>query len=624
MSTDQKYTISLIQANDEIGGNIILPLAIGMLWQAAQQDPVNQKKWQLGHIVYSKGADIDSTARDLAASDVVAMSTYIWNIEFQMSLAQQIKKYNPRCFVLVGGPEISPNSTIWKDYPGCIDLAIMGEGDTAFTKFLQQWPNYNVAEIPGAWNSQYYSGEAPRVADLESLPSPYLAGFYDHIVKKETAEGKYIQAVLQTNRGCPYHCTFCEEGKDYKNKMFFYDDCRIRAEIDWCGRNQVEYLSLADDNWGINATDVDLMRFICETKIKYGYPQTLDATWAKNAPERILEMSRIDKELGTNLIRGITIALQSTNSATLTAIKRFNLIDYKQVEFNKKLAELQVPTYVEMIWPLPHETLGSFLSGIDSVIQANTANWLAVYPLKINQSSDLYDDYSSDYLYPKPDTTQIINEDFNPSKNTIPYANKWVSHDDVVQGHVMFGWVAAMHYFGFAHPLLDWLRKNRNYSTTETIVRFRNFLKTRRCETQITDSLYFDFWSAWLKKHADIKIGIFPDEQTKFWYPWTHLSSRFQNNSSDLYQCLGDFLIELAVDPNVAESLVYLSRNGVVHYDQAYPYQLRDGSIVDIEHARPEFLNPAEFGQFYYWFKRKQGYSKISLAHSPEYQALFA
>ena len=623
MAVDKKYTISLVQANDEIGGNIILPLAIGMLWQAAQQDPVNQQKWQLAHIVYNKAVDIDSTAQQLAASNVVSMSTYIWNIEFQMTLARAIKKYNPMCFILVGGPEISPNSTIWQDYPGCIDLAIMGEGDTAFTKFLRQWPNYNVAEIPGGWTTEYYSGEAPRVADLAPLPSPYLTGFYDDIVQEELDKGKYIQAVLQTNRGCPYHCTFCEEGKDYKNKMFFYDEDRIRAEIDWCGRNHVEYLSLADDNWGISARDVELMKFICETQLKYGYPKTLDATWAKNAPERILEMSKIDKQMGTNLIRGITIALQSTNTSTLTAIKRFNLVDSRQVEFNKKLLDLQVPTYVEMIWPLPLETLDSFLRGVDSIIDSNTANWLAVYPLKINQSSDLYDDYSKDYVYPTGDPDQDVNEDCYPSKNTIPYANTWASHDDVVQGHAVFGWVAAMHYFGFAHPILTWLRKNYSYSTTDTVLKFKNFLKSRACATQVTDQMYSQYWSAWLQKKPGVDISIFPAEQTKFWYPWTHLASRFQHDLKDLYHCFYDFLLEQGVDSNTAEKLVYLSQNGVVHYKRTYPYQLRDGTVINPSHAVPDFLNPAEFGQFYYWFKRKQGYSKISLSHSSEYQSLF-
>jgi radical SAM superfamily enzyme YgiQ (UPF0313 family) len=613
----------LVQANDEIGGNIILPLAIGMLWQAAQQDPVNQKKWQLSHIVYNKAVDIESTAQNLATSDVVSMSTYIWNVGFQMELARAIKKYNPNCFILVGGPEINPNSTIWQDYPGCIDLAIMGEGDAAFTKFLQQWPDYNVAEIPGAWNTEYYSAEAPRVANLSPLPSPYTNGFYDKIVQEELARGKYIQAVLQTNRGCPYHCTFCEEGKDYKNKMFFYDEDRIQAEIDWCGRNCVEYLSLADDNWGISARDVDLMRFICETKLKYGYPKSLDATWAKNAPERLLEMARIDKELNTNLIRGVTIALQSTNPTTLTAIKRFNLVDQRQAEFIKSLAAMHVPTYVEIIWPLPHETLESFLQGIDQVIDAKTASWLALYPLKINKSSDLHDDYSADYMYPTTDPSQSVIDDFNPSANTIPYSNKWADHETTVEGHVIFAWVAVMHYFGYAHPVLDWLRQHRNYKTTEIIIRFRKFLQGYTGPTQVSDSLYYQFWSAWLRKRNVPELGIFPPEQTKFWYPYTHLASRIQHNSEDFYQCITEFLYSEDVDPAVVESLVYLSQNGAVHYDREYPYYLRDGSRIAIKHARPTFPDPVEFGQFYYWFKRKQGYSKISLAHSSEYQLLF-
>jgi radical SAM superfamily enzyme YgiQ (UPF0313 family) len=617
------YNISLVQGNDEIGGNIILPLAIGMLWQAAQLDCENQKKWQLKHIVYNKAADVDTTARDLSTSDVVAMSTYIWNLEFQMALAQRIKHYNSKCFILVGGPEISLSSTIWNDFLNIIDLTIIGEGDTAFSKLLSQWPNYDITSIPGAWTPDYFAGEAPRVSKLDPLPSPYLLGFYDNIVQQELANGKFIQAVLQTNRGCPYHCTFCEEGKDYKNKMFFYDEDRIRAEIDWCGRNQVEYLSLADDNWGISYRDVDLMRFICETKLKYGYPKSLDATWAKNAPERLLEMARIDKELGTNLIRGVTIALQSANPKTLSAIKRFNLIDQKQHEFIRALAAMHVPTYVEIIWPLPHETLESFLHGIDQIIDNKTASWLALYPLKITKSSDLYNDYSADYMYPTTDQSQTVIDDFNPSVNTIPYSNKWVDHETTVEGHVIFAWVAIMNYFGYAHPVLDWLKKNQNYTVTDTVVRFRKFLQTRTSPTQVSDKLYFQYWSAWLHKRNVPELGIFPAEQTKFWYPYTHLASRIQQDSEDFYQCITEFLYHEGIDPVVVENLVYLSQNGVVHHNHEYPYYLRDGSRIAINHARPNFSNPAEFGQFYYWFKRKQGYSKISLAHSTEYQALF-
>lgn len=599
------YRIALVQANDSIGGNIILPLAAGVLWSAAQLDTVNRSKWILQRVEYKKQSDIAATALELSVCDVVSMSTYSWNLSYHISLAKAIKKENPNCFILLGGPEISENSNIWDQYADIVDLALVGEGDQSFSVILKQWPNLDLDTIPGAWTRDHYKGQAPRVADLTSLPSPYLTGFYDDICKSALNNGYSIQAVLQTNRGCPYHCSFCEEGKEYKNKMHFFDEQRIRNEITWFGKNQIEFLSIADDNWGITERDVELMRHICKTKLEYGYPNIIDATYAKNAPDRLLEMAKIDQQANTNLIRGLTIALQSLNEKTLKAIRRFNLVEQRQVDFLKELRKYSIPTYVELIWPLPYETLDSFCAGIDKVISDGTASWIGMYPLQLMDSAQLYDDHYNDYTFSQQQVGEKTTG-FHVLTDSIPMASKWADHNDTVEGHVIYGWTAVLYYFGYGRSVLDWLQENRGLSVTDSVRLFRQYLVGN---IATIDQLYSEFWSNWLQHLPTPSLTSWPQERTQFWYPYTHLASFVQQHHRELNQCFDRLLSDL----NIADKdmLIDNSWHNVVRYQQTYPYRLPNGNEISIGHKQPEFADSAEFAQFYYWWNRKKGLSFI-------------
>ena len=49
--------------------------------------------------------------------------------------------------------------------------------------------------------------------DLSQIPSPYLSNRLD-----EFLDGKLLP-ITQTNRGCPFTCTFCTEGQRYWTKV---------------------------------------------------------------------------------------------------------------------------------------------------------------------------------------------------------------------------------------------------------------------------------------------------------------------------------------------------------------------------------------------------------------------
>jgi radical SAM superfamily enzyme YgiQ (UPF0313 family) len=580
-----KHTIHLVQTNDIIGTNIILPLALGILWQYALTDPDIKSKWQLGEIVYKpQGTDV---AQQLAQGHMVVFSNYVWNYSYHLDLARRIKQINPEITVVFGGPQISPNQQdFWSVHAGAVDLAMLGEGEHVFAHILRTWPQQDL--IPGMWTPDYFGGDAPRVQDFPYAASPYLSGFYDSIVQAEHAEGNMIQAVIQTNRGCPYHCTFCEEGKEYKNKMFFYDYDRIRDEIDWCADNRVEYLTIGDDNWGIVEQDVEVMRWIRDAKLATGYPNIVDATYAKNNPENLLAMAQIDQEQDTQLIRGITMALQSLNTPTLNTIKRFNLIPDKQQQLIMGLKRLGVPTYCEMIWPLPYETLETFCHSIDQSIALGLDNWLGVYPLSLLHGTDLYEQHHQDYEL-------ILQHSENNNKDsdvrTVPMAvaNRWVDRATVIRGQVMYGWVVCLYYLGFGRDTLS------RRPITDTVLEFMSWLESHPdTHTARLHVRFQTWWQQYLTGHKPDSLSIF-DQNTTHWSPYTHLASWLQHDWDEFFQDWDNFVWQQYGEKSQ-------DRHGTIKYGRTY---------TNLNHQQPQFESMFEFSRYYYWWNRKRGYSRL-------------
>jgi radical SAM superfamily enzyme len=595
-----KRTAHLVQINDVIGNNVILPLAIGVLWQSAMSSCTNLQNWQLGQVIYKK-LESENQVQQLAQADLIVFSHYVWNSNYQFDLAKKIKQINPNIVVIVGGPNISANQhDFWDTHGHYVDLALIGEGEDSFSRLLESYPDFKT--VPGAWTREFYNGEADRIQHFDYSHSPYLSGFYNHIVAQEKQQGRIIQAVIQTNRGCPYHCTFCEEGRDYKNKMFFYDQKRVQDEVEWCAQNGIEYLTIGDDNWGIIDADVQLMQWIRDCKLKYGYPDIVDATYAKNNPDNLLAMAGLDQEYNTRLIRGITIALQSMNTPTLSAIKRFNLVPEKQQQLIRGLNELRMPTYTEMIWPLPYETYETFLTGIDSTITMSLTNWLGVYPLSLHHGTELYENFHSRFGTIQQHSENSASLGIKEVVNIVNCSD-WVDNATLVQGQVLYAWLVSLYYFGFARHCLS-----QQPSVTKTVDQFVQYLATNpdaNCHRHW--QLMTNWWHQWSNGLATPELSRFSDQDTTHWSPYTHLASWLQNDLAGLYQDLKNFGLNVDLD-----------LHGVVRYQQTYPYTTDCGQIVTIDHPQPAFANEFEFCRFYYWWRRKRGYSRTIIADSSD------
>lgn len=449
--------IYLVQVVDAYGPNKFLPLAIAYQWLYARND-----NWNLKDTLIEKISPTDY-AKTMEDPALVAMSSYVWNWEYNKTLAAEIKQRWPNCIIVVGGPQIHKRDPDFFEKFPMFDLAVHGEGERAFREILLRDGNYD--GIPHVQTRTHMPKLAMRVADISDIPSPILEGFYEPIMAKYPKDTMW-QVTFETLRGCPYHCAFCDIGDSYWNKLTLFDIERVKKEIDWMGQHQIEYVSVCDSNWGLLTRDVEITEYVIETKKRYGYPKWWDATWAKNNVDRNFEIALLNKQSGANIFKGVTFAMQSFNDPTLQASERFNIKETEVETYLKKYREENIPTYSELIWPMPEETYESLKDGVQKLIDLGQDSFLMIHPLVITYNATMGDPKYKEKFGITTKTVPLDTyylsaddlENYIVEYTDAVYSTKTADFDTVLRGH-MFSWISIlMYYYGWGHYLSKYLR----------------------------------------------------------------------------------------------------------------------------------------------------------------------
>ena len=195
----------------------LLPLAAGLITSYAKRELPNVE-FEI-KILRERP---DKTASEYENPDVLAFSCYIWNLRHSLEVARLAKLRFPKSLVIVGGPSIPRKPETLKRFFAkhpFVDICVHGEGEETFTDILKCEGDYSkVKGISYRSGDSYIKTEGrERIKDLDSLPSPYLDGTFDILIKrhKELITG----TIWETNRGCPFSCAFClSEGTFIRTK----------------------------------------------------------------------------------------------------------------------------------------------------------------------------------------------------------------------------------------------------------------------------------------------------------------------------------------------------------------------------------------------------------------------
>ncbi len=369
MST--KYSVLMAQPNYAYGRNIFVPYSVGSLQAYALTFPEIRENFQFQHPLFLR-TDPVTVIKNIEEPAVACFSCYLWNWEYNQALAGAIKTSWPNCLIIFGGTQVPHASTGFFTQHPYVDLLVHHEGELTFVailrEFLSNQPDYS--QIIGIslrveGDQTLKTAPAPRLkgGDLARLPSPYLAGIFDYLLK----QGYILNASYESDRGCPYQCTFCDWGGVNYSQLYRFEEGRLLEEFEWFGQQRVEYLFNCDANYGILPRDYDLTVKMLAIRAKHGgYPLKFRMCTAKKSDEKIFQIAKMLHDAGMS--KGATLSFQSMDETTLNIVKRKNIgLDV----FHKLMGRYRqagIPTYTELIMGMPGETYQSTKTGIDKLI----------------------------------------------------------------------------------------------------------------------------------------------------------------------------------------------------------------------------------------------------------------
>ncbi len=373
----------------------LLPLAAGLISSYSKSIPQIRSNFNI-HIRFLRQSP-EVMISGLEDPAVVAFSCYIWNLQATLHLARLVKEQFPGALIIFGGPSVPKRSERIKfffDEYSCLDVLVKGEGELTFADILLSLLQGNdLAAVNGISFRSTQSKEGfvttpprERVSDLNVIPSPFLDGTFDALMKQYGPD--VTGTVWETDRGCPFSCTFCDWGGADVVKISKFAVERLYKELEWMSRNHIFYIYGSDANFGIfYDRDFAIAKKIADLCIQTGYPKFLMINWTKNSHEKIVAIADCLRQ--GNVQTNVTLAVQSFQRETLKAIKRVNIKYEEFLKLKTAFHDRHLSTYVELILGLPEETYATFLAGVNQAMTPRLDDHFVIYLCTILENTEM-------------------------------------------------------------------------------------------------------------------------------------------------------------------------------------------------------------------------------------------
>ncbi|MEP1743580.1 MAG: radical SAM protein [Kangiellaceae bacterium] len=486
-----------------------IPLALGMLHAAisSYRDGALLEKFQLIPITYMHPNEMINGLLKKFGPGVWLFSNYMWSLDFNTRFSKGLKQLDDRNLTIHGGPSTPNYEQACQNFMkqnSSVDIAVHGEGELtiqAVMERIERKANGNIGyqdealkQVAGITFRRAFSkdigsrgmiferddyirtSDRARLKNMDSIPSPYLSQAFDKYDLNVQA------AIVETNRGCPFGCTFCDWGSATMQKIRKFDVERVRQEIEWIGRHNIKVLWIADANYGVFDRDIEIAQMIVDTKQKYGFPREVVVNYTKNTTSRLVEIIKIFSA-GNIISQGI-ISIQTTDSQTLEVINRKNIKTKKYDELTKIFAAANLPLSTDLMIGLPGSTLESFEKDLQRYIDVDVI--AKAYPTQLLPNSPMADPNYIEKYKIKVDKDDYVISCFSFSEAELSkmkhiYSIFVVAESYAVLRYVMryLQWEKGIPAITFLKEISNQLAKNSKKFTHVTWV-MRYFIDSRK------------------------------------------------------------------------------------------------------------------------------------------------
>ena len=303
-------------------------------------------------LVDHRRPDVEAYVESLATfePDLIGFSIYVWSTPCLIEVARRIRKRRPQCTIVFGGPSARTALFDLPPYANAqtyLDAVVSTEGEAVFRE-IAKLPDLSRAalrSVPGlhlpASGVWMQTAHRAPTADLDAIASPFQLGLMP----------ANSVAYLETYRGCPLSCRFCEWGASETSKAVFSADY-IARELEAFARQGSPSVFLLDAGLNLNAKG---FRNLLAAESRVGFLKS-SLFWAEIYPTHIQdEHLEFLSKVGTSYLG---VGLQSLDPAVLKLHDR----PFDRARFEKAMGLLTSVTTAELqiIFGLPGDTPEGF------------------------------------------------------------------------------------------------------------------------------------------------------------------------------------------------------------------------------------------------------------------------
>lgn len=367
---------------DWIIPNIATWLFVQSHYNAVGKFP-NQVEWLTPPYKFNQYTKIEEIYDEIKQADIVMFSSYVWNYTICDSLAAYTKKINPHIISIIGGPHIGEYEDNFEDRKKIYDYVCRPTkpGETFMEDFLNEYIENNSA--PAA-HKVSWEVRNPLAGKPHLFPE---VSVYEEHVQLLTELSNWAEAhnlekfvILETTRGCPYQCTFCEWGGGIGGKVLKKSIDIVKKDL--VALKKAGYLNafLTDANFGMyEKRDLDIFEFAWKSGLYLTDISTMkarDLDRRKRLIDACFEIIGKSEDLSSGCYP--TVSIQSASEEAMKVAKRVDLSFGDKLllseHIHKKCLEgFIIPPSIELIMGMPGSTINDFYNEME--ILWNFKSW---------------------------------------------------------------------------------------------------------------------------------------------------------------------------------------------------------------------------------------------------------
>jgi radical SAM superfamily enzyme YgiQ (UPF0313 family) len=320
--------------------------------------------------------------------DILCSSLYPWTKRHVLSMFVNIKELyakhtNKPLKIILGGPSVDADKSDWHgEYP-FVDQFVVGQGEKAWAELIfDHWgikpitvDSANIVHLLKKKTDTIPSEKSYRYEflrnDIHYSPYQVCEDMVQELIADEEGRTDHLMWPYETQRGCPYTCSFCDWNGGESNKTQKRKNVDFLKDIDMMARNKMYNLYLSDANFGMWDVDLEITeRMVMHSK--NGHPFKIPIyNMAKNLNDTAKKIlwTIIENDLWKDWIK---ISAQDPNIEVLKTINRpggwddwrdFGLAIYKEFSVRKGINKI----WIEFITGLPGQTTKTWIDSLDEI-----------------------------------------------------------------------------------------------------------------------------------------------------------------------------------------------------------------------------------------------------------------